>query len=159
MFRVRRKAFQAIRDEFPQRTDIFVFRGKNPNQSSFCIEFCLFSVPVCRFRKARFVIQLHQKVVLRVECFPNGMKNRLLIEIRVCNGGEKVHRNLMIHVAADILSFYTQRSRNSRKAFGHIDEQILHGRDFRFLSTDAGHRATFASGCFLTLKAKHFMVH
>ena len=45
MFRVCRQAFQTISDEFPQRTDIFVFRGKNTNQSGLCIEFCFFSIP------------------------------------------------------------------------------------------------------------------
>ena len=65
----------------------------------------------------------------------------------------------MIDLCRNLLAFRTQACRNGRQPLRHINEQILHGSDLRLLAADANLRAALAAGRFLTLKAKHFVLH
>ena len=65
----------------------------------------------------------------------------------------------MICLHRDLLARRTQRRRHRTKPLRHIDEEILHLRDIRFLAADALHRAALAARRLLTLKTKHLSIH
>ena len=65
----------------------------------------------------------------------------------------------MIGGRGNRLALFAQCGGHSGNAFGHINEQILHGSQIRFLSTDTRLGTACASGSFLTLIAKHLIFH
>ena len=153
------QAFQAVGDQFPQGTDVFVFGCQDTNGFGFGIEFAFAAVPQGSFRQAGGISQLGQQISLHSQGFFDPGNDGFPVEVGVGDGGEQVHGHQMVHVAADGFPGGPQSGGHSGQAFGGIDQQILHGGHFRFLAADTHHRAAFAAGGFLTLITEHLVFH
>lgn len=72
------------------------------------------------------------------------------------NRCKQISGNLMIDRLRNRQTFSTHFRCNARKAFGYVDEQILHGRDFRLFSADPCDGASRIACGFLTADNRTF---
>ena len=154
-----RQTFQAIRNQAAKGNNILVLPDQNARFRRFFYKFRRFTCPASRLRQIVPTFQLLPQCRLHFQRLFNSFFNRHLIKIGIRDRRKQIFGNQMVDLICHRTSLLAKPCRHRADTFRHPHKQILHCRHIRLLTADTDHRTALASGRFLTLITKHFLVH
>ena len=151
------KPFQPIGNEFQEGSFIFIFFGKNAD-----VRIHTGGSHIQRQSGFRMEKILRQKLTERFLGFfrifnPSG--NEIIIKVGIGNGDKEIIFQHMGHIRRYSMPFPAACCGQFSQSFGYINEYILQMGCGRFLSAHSSCGAAFSTGSFLTLIAKHLILH
>ena len=167
MLEVGGHALEAVHGEFFQGANVLVGFGQNAHGLGFLVVLLAGGVPIQHVELGKddafLVGDAVLKRVAQFQAFIDAVVDALHVEVGVGDGRKQrvVHEGMdaLAEVAIVMAAAVLVMVGDDAESFEGIDQQVLCVSHLRVLSAHARQFAAGASGGFLALETKHFLVH